>query len=297
MNEPLPQPSGPTESQIRASIAALADDRGPVQEAARRRLVAWGDAAIPQLRTGAEADNVRVRTRCRAVLRSLEIQGLLRRFGRLRLERGGRATAPALLDGAMLLAQMVRTFVPDAHRLAARLRREAAALRRDCAGRMLPTCARLLGLRLHDRLGLGGPLGPGGAAAAEFELDHVLIDRVLANGLGAPVSLSLIYLLVARWAGLSAAGVALPDHFLVRLHGPRPVLIDPFHGGRTVTKADCARYLRASGYDRVRDHLRDLSDREVLIHYLRSLRLAASRRQLPEARDSLGQALSLLETR
>lgn len=291
MNEPLPQPSGPTDSQIRATIVALADDRGPVQEAARRRLLVWGDVAAAQLRIGAEADNVRVRTRCRAVLRSLEIQALLRRFGRLRLERGGRASAPGLLDGAMLLAQMVRTFVPDAQRLAGRLRREAAALRRDCAGRTLPTCARLLAQRLHDRFGLGG------AAATEFELDHVLIDRVLENGLGAPVSLSLIYLLVARWAGLSAAGVALPDHFLVRLHGPRPVLIDPFHGGRTVTKADCARYLRSSGYERVRDHLRDLSDREVLIHYLRSLRLAASRRPTPEARESLGQALSLLETR
>ena len=291
MNEPLQPPSEPTPSLIEATIVALGDDSAPVRDAARRRLLAWGDAAVPFLHRGAEVDSVRTRARCRAVLRSLEIRSLLRRFGRLRLARVERASAPGLLDGAVLLAQMVRTFVPDASRLASRLRREASALRDDCSGRTLPTCARLLAQRLHGRLALRG------AGGAEPDLEHVLIDRVLAKGVGVPVSLSLIYLLVARWAGLSAAGVALPDHFLVRLHGTRPVLLDPFHGGRTVTKADCARYLRMSGHERVRDHLRDLSDREVLIHYLRCLRGAAGRRPGSDASESLGQALSLLETR
>jgi regulator of sirC expression with transglutaminase-like and TPR domain len=289
MHDPVPQPSEPTVTQIAATIAALADDRGPVQDAARRRLLAWGQLAMPQLREGAETDHVRTRTRCRALLRSLEIRGCLGRFARLRLDRGPGA-APALLDGALLLAQMVRTFVPESRRLAGMLRRQATHLRRECANRSLPTCARLLAERLHDQLGLRG------SGDEELDVGHVSLDRVLVNRIGAPVSLSLIYLLVARWAGLSAAGVALPDHFLVRLHGPRPVLVDPFHGGRTITKADCSRYLRASGHDRVRGHLRDLSDREVLIHYLHQLRRAASRRAVPEARASLGEALSLLET-
>jgi len=118
---------------------------------------------------------------------------------------------------------------------------------------------------------------------------------VLDGGTGIPVSLSLIYMLVARWAGLSVSGVALPDHFLVRLLGVRPVLVDPFHAGRSITKADCARYLRASGYNQVRHHLRNLCEREVLIHYLRALQRAASYRAVPETRQILGRALSLLE--
>ena len=113
----------------------------------------------------------------------------------------------------------------------------------------------------------------------------------------AGIAWALWYLLVARWAGLSAAGVAMPDHFLVRLHGVRPVLVDPLHGGRTITKVDCARHLRASGHDQVREHLRDLTDREVLIHYLRGLQRAAAHRAVPETQRTLGHALSLLETR
>jgi hypothetical protein len=257
---------------------------------ARERLLRWGGVVLPQLYEAAEAESVRLRSRCRALLRSFEVRAALARFARLRLGRSGRGAAAPLLEGAVLLAKMVRTFVPESSETAAVLKREANELRAACAGRSLPTCARLLAERLHDKLGLRGS-DPG-----RVELDHVLVDRVLATRLGSPVALSLLYLLVARWAGLSVAGVAMPDHFLVRLHGTRPVLVDPFHAGRTITKADCSRYLRAHGHDQVRDQLNDLGDRDMLIHYLRGLRLAAATRPLPETQQTLGHALALLET-
>lgn len=291
----IPESNRPTAEQIATTIALLGDDTGPVQASARERLLLWGDAAVQQLETATESASMLVRLRSRAVLRSIELQRDLRRFGRLRLDRGGRGSAPTLLEGGVLLARMVRTFVPTSDELGRRLRRHALALKREFAGRSLPTCARLLAERLHDEVGLVGQ-GFAGPGASVLELDHVLLHRVLAQGTGIPVALSMIYLLVARWAGLSVAGVALPDHFLVRLHGVRPVLVDPFHAGRTITKADCARYLRASGHDQVRHHLRDLGDREVLIHYLRALQRAANHRAAPETRRALGQASALLES-
>ena len=59
-----------------------------------------------------------------------------------------------------------------------------------------------------------------------------------------------------------------------------------------IPKADCARYLRRSGHVRVREHLRDLSDREVLIRYLHSLQNASSRRG---GSGPLQEALDLLQ--
>lgn len=290
MTNHKPQPSEPTFAQIRAMISVLGDDRGPLQESARRRLLSWGQMAVPMLEESAQAEHMATRTRCRALLREIEVRELLREFARLRLEQVGSSSAPGLLDGAVMAAQMVRTFVPESRRVAAKLRRIANKLRRDCAGRSLPTCARLLSERLGEELSLSG------CDANELDIEHVLVDRVLTTGVGAPIALSLIYMLVARWAGLSAAGVALPDHFLVRLHGPRALLLDPFHGGRVIPKADCARYLRASGHTRVREHLRDLTDREVLIHYLRSLRKSSNRQPSSGVRETLGKALGLLET-
>lgn len=308
--EGTPEPLRPTSAEIAAAIVLLADDRGPVQAAARDRLLRWGDHAVGPLREAAEAEHVRTRAQARALLRTMEVHDLLRKFAGLRLDAEGRgalgSNAPMpLLNGAVHLAQIVRTFGPEATDLARRLRAEARLLKKRFEGRSLSVCARLLAERLHGELGLHGEPGLNAQpdlhdeltpeAAGRVELDHVLVDRVLARGDGIPVSLSLVYLLVARWAGLSAAGVALPDHFLVRLHGIRPVLVDPFHAGRTVTKADCARYLRSRGFGSVQERLRDVSDREFLIHYLRGLQLAARNRAVPEARRGLGKALLMLE--
>ncbi|MCA8963723.1 MAG: hypothetical protein H6838_12280 [Planctomycetes bacterium] len=302
--EGSPESLRPTSAEIAAAIVLLADDRGPVQAAARDRLLRWGSDAVGPLREAAEAEHIRTRAQSRALLRTMEVHELLRRFAGLRLDGDGRGVgghnAPMpLLNGAVHLAQIVRTFGPEANELARRLRAEARLLKKRFEGRSLSVCARLLAERLHGELGLHGEPGLSSESSGDdgdrIELDHVLVDRVLGRGAGIPVSLSLVYLLVARWAGLSAAGVALPDHFLVRLHGIRPVLVDPFHAGRTVTKADCARYLRSRGYGSVQERLRDLSDREFLIHYLRGLQRAARNRAVPEARQGLGKALLMLE--
>ena len=195
-------PSGPTPAEIVATIDLLGDDHAPIVQAARATLLRWGDLALAALSEGAEADSVRIRSRCRAVLRALEVRDCLQGFAALRLGRGGRGPAMPLLEGALLLSQMVRTFVPEAGELTALLRREANELRVESSGRSLPTCARLLAERLHGRLGFRG------GDASVLDLDHVLVDRVLVRRVGIPVSLSLIYLLVARWAGFSAVGVA-----------------------------------------------------------------------------------------
>jgi regulator of sirC expression with transglutaminase-like and TPR domain len=59
------------------------------------------------------------------------------------------------------------------------------------------------------------------------------LNDVLVRRRGIPISLAVIYLEVARRAGLEAHGVSYPRHFLVKYHDPggREWLVDPFHGG------------------------------------------------------------------
>lgn len=285
-----PEPFGATPAQLAAAVRLLADDQPSVAASARALLLRAGAAAMGALRAGAESGDVVVRARSRSLLRAVEVRDSIARFSRLRFGATGRSAAGPVLEGAVLLAKMVRTFVPDASDLVAILRYHATELQAECAGRSLPVCARMLAVRLHDVFGLRG------APADATELDHVSVDRVLTGRVGAPVTLSLVYLLVARYAGLSASGVALPGHFLVRLHGVRPVLVDPYHGGRAVTKLDCARYLRGAGHHPVLPHLRDLDDQELLLCHLRALRVASRLRPAEHALQSLGRAEALLET-
>jgi regulator of sirC expression with transglutaminase-like and TPR domain len=57
--------------------------------------------------------------------------------------------------------------------------------------------------------------------------------------------LSIIYLEVARHAGLPYFGIGLPGHFLVKYDdGKRRVYVDPFNGGRTLKRNQCQKWLR-----------------------------------------------------
>lgn len=90
---------------------------------------------------------------------------------------------------------------------------------------------------LFENLGFCGNSWSYGEPANSF-LDHAIETR---NGL--PITLSILYVEIARRLGLPVVGVALPGHFIVRYHRPEApgedIFIDPFHGGRIWSYAEC----------------------------------------------------------
>lgn len=65
--------------------------------------------------------------------------------------------------------------------------------------------------------------------------DNSMLDVVLTRRRGLPILLSVVYVEVARRAGMALAGVGLPGHFVVGHFGADPpLLLDPFAGGRTI---------------------------------------------------------------
>jgi regulator of sirC expression with transglutaminase-like and TPR domain len=67
------------------------------------------------------------------------------------------------------------------------------------------------------------------------------LNEVLDRKRGMPITLSLLYCEVARRAGLAAAGIALPGHFIAEFRGRHTsVLVDPYRGGYRLTAEDRA---------------------------------------------------------
>ncbi len=66
------------------------------------------------------------------------------------------------------------------------------------------------------------------------------LNQVIDRRLGLPITLAVVYMEVARRAGLQVEGVGLPGHFIVR-HIDRDSVryIDPFHQGRVLSVDDC----------------------------------------------------------
>jgi len=70
------------------------------------------------------------------------------------------------------------------------------------------------------------------------------LPAVLESKRGIPVTLVLIYKCVAEGAGLAVHGINAPGHFLgeVEMDG-RPALIDPFYGGRMLTREEALKQI------------------------------------------------------
>lgn len=92
----------------------------------------------------------------------------------------------------------------------------------DDPGAQLRACADLLGA-VH---------GFTGDSEDYDHPDNSMLDLVLERRRGLPILLSVVYVEVARRAGVPLAGVGLPGHFVVGHFGGADVrLADPFNGG------------------------------------------------------------------
>lgn len=123
------------------------------------------------------------------------------------------------------------------------------------------------------------------------------LHLVLERRVGIPISLSALYIAVGQRAGVALEGVGFPLHFLVRPQGVPDAFIDPFDGGRLLTRRDCAALLDAmSGAQIPFDprFLEPLPPTELIRRVLRNLKHAHLRRdQLHEAIACIDLLLAL----
>jgi regulator of sirC expression with transglutaminase-like and TPR domain len=92
---------------------------------------------------------------------------------------------------------------------------------------------------LFDRLGFTGN------ADDYYDPRNSFLCDVIDRRIGIPISLSVLYLEVARRVGVLAQGVNFPGHFLVRVAIEDAWLfLDPYSRGKTLTPADLENLLR-----------------------------------------------------
>ena len=120
------------------------------------------------------------------------------------------------------------------------------------------------------------------------------LNDVLDRRTGIPLTLAIVYMEVARRAGLPVEGVNFPGHFLLRCpapHGPfrKDLIIDAFHGGALLSEEACRELLRRhAGEGAVFDTqlLGQATKAQILARMLVNLkRLYVRMFSFPQARD------------
>jgi regulator of sirC expression with transglutaminase-like and TPR domain len=102
------------------------------------------------------------------------------------------------------------------------------------------------------------------------------LNDVLDRRLGIPISLSVVYMEVARRVALPLEGVAFPGHFLTKYVSPggREIFVDAFNRGEMLSADECAARYRAhtNGRDLDRRHLAAVTPRQILTRMLANLK-------------------------
>ena len=112
---------------------------------------------------------------------------------------------------------------------------------------------------------------------------NAALPLVIARRRGMPISLSILWLEVARRLGFRAVGVALPGHFIVGLELDLGTLhFDPFNGGHALGEEGAAHLVSLATGGRTPfdpTMLQPVSNRAILVRLVRNLHVRFVRSQ------------------
>ena len=230
-----------TPGDIDALIHLLGDEDEGVVAHARLALRSAGPTAAPFLEVAsAVSGEPAIRDESRLVLEDIHVDGIEREWVALQATEEG----VALEEGAFLLE---RTIHPDRIRRTDEARDELRLLATGAREAVPETGSlerRLDDLRdyLHDACGFRGN------RENYYDPENSFFSSVITRRTGIPVTLALVYLAMGRRLGLPLHGIGMPMHFLVGVRDDRDLrYLDPFHGGRDVSRAECLLILERGG--------------------------------------------------
>lgn len=249
-------------------------------------LIAAGEAALPYLNEAMTSAQPIVRDRARQIAEKLRFQSLVGQMERF----------SALADWEMELEEGVfliaRYAYPDLDidRYRRELDRMAYTISLSLRDEMyMEDVIDCINEHLFDRQGFRPD------NRRFYDPENSYINRVIERRTGIPITLSVIYLLVANRLDLPISGVALPGHFLVRYDGPYETLwIDPFNEGAVLSRDDCEELLRAMGYPILDEYLKPCSTRQILGRMLNNLVQVFERDENEEKAGEVKQLLRVI---
>jgi regulator of sirC expression with transglutaminase-like and TPR domain len=109
-----------------------------------------------------------------------------------------------------------------------------------------------------------------------FDARNSFLNDVIDRRTGIPITLSVVFIEVARRIGLPLSGVGMPGHFVVRYSGDgQEILIDPFNGGRLLSEAGCREMIRELYGNQIQFHrsfLYAVTKQQILTRMLHNLK-------------------------
>ena len=260
---PPSAPPAALAERVAKSVAALAPDRPPKAEVVEK-LMSDAPASLAVLR-----ERAKQLERQAAQLRELAIAVHRQRVNAelAKLVEAKEADVD-LIHAALLIARLdndeldVEAYHQEVERMAREIK---APLPEDA-----DETAKLAALKKY----LFEQRGFHGSRMDYYNRANSYLNEVLDDREGLPITLSVLYLELARRLGVEVVGVGLPGHFVVK-HVPakgEPQLVDVYEGARPLSRDEAAKLVESYTGQPLRDEqLAAVSKKAILVRMLHNL--------------------------
>ena len=247
-------------SSLEAIVRLLGDDDQETVQLTMRQLASQGTSAVATLQPLLNSDNKIVSQRVQEIISNIEYQEASNAFYDICVKNSDFFD----LEEALFFISIILDpkFPNDASR--EKLERWGKELQEALKEKVsdiekIETMAAFISQDLKFRANTNHYYHP----------HNSFLPRVIENRMGIPLTLTLIYMLLGKRAGVEIGGVNLPGHFIGRLGN---VFFDPFHGGRIIDVSDCEAILARQGIVFDPAHLAPANPRMIVLRTLTNLR-------------------------
>ncbi len=274
--------------QVRALMNLLADDDRSIALTAEEKLLEMGSDVLPELKQHLPDQPLPVKLRVREIVYRIEADDLKETFRNLPTTSSGE---PELLPALFAVARIDQPTLPsepyerELDRFAAEVERELEWRNAVAPRSVVETVSEVL----FDRLGFEGN------REDYYNPANSYLHRVIRDRRGIPLTLSALVLVIANRLDLPFQGVGMPAHFILRFPTPgEPIFLDPFNGGRLLSRRDCIDFLEQAGFQFVPEFLEPVDNKALLQRALRNLAKVFSHNEMPERINEIQAYLAIV---
>jgi regulator of sirC expression with transglutaminase-like and TPR domain len=273
-------------AEIRSLIKLLDDESEEIVGAVKGKLLENGTASIPSLEDAIETGSPVLRERIRSIIQELATAQVRKQLEELRHVDAADLDLEA---GALVVARYgypsedlkwcSKVLDDFAQELDSRL---------DTHDDPLDIISTVSSFLSFER-------GFKGDIEDYYNPENSYINRVLERRTGLPISLCIIYLLVAKRLNIPLFGVGMPGHFLLKYEvGEKEIFLDPFRGEKLLSRAVCRYFIEATGYGFREEYFSTVTNRQILERMIRNLMLAYRQKGEVDRIQSLQSFLEIL---
>lgn len=256
--------------ELHSLIKLLDDESDFVYENVKERLIYHGDNSINFIKEYADLNDPLTLMRANEIISTINFDQLLSKFKELKLKNN-----KDLLEEAVFLISMygypdinIENYKMILDKMAMDIER-----RIDDKGYIDHTTVDTINI-INEYLFV--ERGFYGNSDNYYDPDNSYINKVLDKKIGIPVSISVLYILLAKRLNLPIFGVNLPSHFIIKYQDSNEeFFIDPFNKGIVISRDEVIQFLEKLGLDEEEfnhiPYLKIAEDKEIIKRVLANL--------------------------